>query len=205
MSSQVAREVAPHVKRELTQAEERTEAGKFLQPVRGHPRDGSHRRRDDGDAGRRQSSIDIQLDKGVLTVKGTIDSTKYESSAAAVHGVQRRQLRSDVHGVAEGRRNGHLRGGRRRCADDRAAESEGSADAAHLRQLKTDNAAMDGGKCRPQNAPAFAALGILAVAIAGANCGRRHGWRQCRRAYSSANASNTLPGEPTIPPLPAVT
>jgi HSP20 family molecular chaperone IbpA len=75
----VSQEVAPHEKRELTQAEERTEAGKFFSPytdihetdravvvsmeMPGVPRD----------------AIDIQLEKGVLTVRGTIDGAKYET------------------------------------------------------------------------------------------------------------------------------
>jgi HSP20 family protein len=79
MVSQVNQEVAPREKRELAQAEERTEAGKFFVPntdiheteravvvtmeVPGVGKD----------------AIDIQLEKGVLTVKGTIDSTRYES------------------------------------------------------------------------------------------------------------------------------
>jgi HSP20 family protein len=79
MASQTSQEVTPREKRELTQAEERTEAGKFFSPytdiheteravvvsmeVPGVGRD----------------AIDIQLDKGVLTVKGTVDAAKYES------------------------------------------------------------------------------------------------------------------------------
>ena len=79
MSSQVAKEVAPHEKRELTQAEERTEAGKFFSPYAD-----IHETERAVDVtmempGVAKSSIDIQLDKGVLTVKGTIDSTRYES------------------------------------------------------------------------------------------------------------------------------
>jgi len=79
MSSQVAKEVAPHEKRELTQAEERTEAGKFFSPyadIHETERAVVVTMEMPGVA---KSSIDIQLDKGVLTVKGTIDSTKYES------------------------------------------------------------------------------------------------------------------------------
>lgn len=80
MASQTSQqEVAPHEKRELTQAEERTEAGKFFSPhtdiheteravlvMMEMPSVG-------------KDSIDIQLEKGVLTVKGTIDPARYES------------------------------------------------------------------------------------------------------------------------------
>ena len=71
--------MAPHEKRELTQAEERTEAGKFFSPyadIHETERAVVVTMEMPGVA---KSSIDIQLDKGVLTVKGSIDSTKYES------------------------------------------------------------------------------------------------------------------------------
>lgn len=72
-------EVARHEKRELSQAEERTEAGKFFSP----PTD-IHETKTAVVVsmempGVDKGSIDIQLDKGVLTVRGTIDSAKYES------------------------------------------------------------------------------------------------------------------------------
>ena len=79
MANQVSQEVAPREKRELTPAEERTEAGKFFSP---------HTDIHETERavlvtmevpGVSKSSIDIQLEKGVLTVKGTIDSTKYEA------------------------------------------------------------------------------------------------------------------------------
>jgi HSP20 family protein len=79
MASQVGHEVAPREKRELTPAEERTEAGKFFSP---------HTDIHETERavvvtmevpGVSKSSIDIQLEKGVLTVRGTIDSAKYES------------------------------------------------------------------------------------------------------------------------------
>ena len=79
MSSQVAKEVAPHEKRELTQAEERTEAGKFFSPyadIHETERAVVVTMEMPGVA---KSSIDIQLDKGVLTVKGTVDGAKYAS------------------------------------------------------------------------------------------------------------------------------
>ena len=75
----VSQEVAPREKRELTQAEERTEAGRFFSP---------HTDIHETDRavivsmevpGVDKNAIDIQLEKGVLTVKSTIASTKYES------------------------------------------------------------------------------------------------------------------------------
>ena len=72
-------EVAPREKRELTPAEERTEAGRFFSPYTDV---------DETDQavvvsmeipGVDKSSIDIRLDKGVLTVKGSIDAARYES------------------------------------------------------------------------------------------------------------------------------
>ena len=75
----VSQEVTPSEKRELTQAEERTEAGRFFSP---------HTDIHETDRavivsmevpGVDRNAIDLQLDKGVLTVKGTIDSAKYES------------------------------------------------------------------------------------------------------------------------------
>jgi HSP20 family molecular chaperone IbpA len=79
MANQVSQEVAPREKRELTQSEERTEAGKFFSPyadIHETERAVVVTMEMPGVA---KSSIDIQLDKGVLTVKGTIDSTRYES------------------------------------------------------------------------------------------------------------------------------
>lgn len=73
------KEVALQEKKELAAAEERTEAGKFFSPYTDiHETD---------DAvvvsmevpGVGKSDIDIKLDKGVLTVTGTIDSKKYEA------------------------------------------------------------------------------------------------------------------------------
>jgi HSP20 family molecular chaperone IbpA len=79
MASQASQEVAPREKRELTQGEERTEAGKFFSPyadIHETERAVVVTMEMPGVA---KSSIDIQLDKGVLTVKGTIDSSRYES------------------------------------------------------------------------------------------------------------------------------
>jgi HSP20 family protein len=75
----VSQEVAPREKRELTQAEERTEAGKFFSPYTDiHETDNAVVVSMEM-PGVDKSSIDIRLDKGVLTVKGTIDPAKYES------------------------------------------------------------------------------------------------------------------------------
>ena len=75
----VSQEVAPREKRELTQAEERTEAGKFFSPYTDiHETDRAVIVSMEV-PGVDKNAIDIQLEKGVLTVKGTIDSTKYEA------------------------------------------------------------------------------------------------------------------------------
>jgi HSP20 family protein len=75
----VSQEAAARTKRELAQAEERTEAGKFFSP---------HTDIHETDRavivlmevpGVDKGAIDIQLDKGVLTVKGTVNGAKYES------------------------------------------------------------------------------------------------------------------------------
>jgi HSP20 family protein len=72
-------QVALRQKKELAQAEERTEAGRFFSPYTDI--------HETGDAvvvtmempGVDKSAIDIRLDKGVLTVKGTVDAGKYEA------------------------------------------------------------------------------------------------------------------------------
>src|SRR5688572_25319344 len=79
MVSQVHQEVAPREKRELTQAEERTEAGKFFIPHTDILETERAVIVTMEVPGVGKGAIDIQLDKGVLTVKGTIDSTRYES------------------------------------------------------------------------------------------------------------------------------
>jgi HSP20 family protein len=75
----VSQEVTPREKRELTQAEERTEEGRFFSP---------HTDIHETDKavivsmevpGVDKNAIDLELDKGVLTVKGNIDSAKYEA------------------------------------------------------------------------------------------------------------------------------
>ena len=65
----VSQEVTPREKRELTQAEERTEAGKFFSPYTDiHETDNAVVVSMEM-PGVDKSSIDIRLDKGVLTVK----------------------------------------------------------------------------------------------------------------------------------------
>ena len=75
----VRQEVAPREKRELKQAEERTEAGKFFSPYADiHETDRAVIVSMEV-PGVDKDAIDIQLEKGVLTIKGTIESAKYES------------------------------------------------------------------------------------------------------------------------------
>ncbi len=79
MASQASQEVAPREKRELTQAEERTEAGKFFSPYTDIHETERAVVVSMEIPGEDKNSIDIRLDKGVLTVKGAIDGSKYES------------------------------------------------------------------------------------------------------------------------------
>jgi HSP20 family protein len=74
-----AQEVAPHEKREVAPHEERTEAGKFFSPYTDIHETEHVVVVSMEMPGVDKSSIDIRLDKGVLTVKGTIDSQRYES------------------------------------------------------------------------------------------------------------------------------
>jgi HSP20 family protein len=72
-------EVAPREKRELTSTEERTEAGKFFSPYTDiHETDKAVIVSMEV-PGVDKDAIDIRLEKGVLTVKGTIDGSRYES------------------------------------------------------------------------------------------------------------------------------
>jgi HSP20 family protein len=79
MASEVSQEVAPREKRELTQAEERTEAGKFFSPYTDIHETERAVIVTMEMPGVGKDAIEIQLEKGVLTVKGMIDSSKYES------------------------------------------------------------------------------------------------------------------------------
>jgi HSP20 family protein len=72
-------EVAPREKRELTENQERTEAGKFFSPYTDIHETERAVVVSMEMPGVDKDSIDIRLDKGVLTVKGTIDSAKYEA------------------------------------------------------------------------------------------------------------------------------
>jgi HSP20 family molecular chaperone IbpA len=75
----VTQEVAPREKRELAPTEERTEAGKFFSPYTDIHETERAVVVSMEMPGVDKSSIDIRLDKGVLTVTGTIDGSKYES------------------------------------------------------------------------------------------------------------------------------
>jgi HSP20 family molecular chaperone IbpA len=77
--SATTQEVAPHEKRELTPAEERTEAGKFFSPYTDIHETEKAVVVTMEMPGVDKGSIDIRLDKGVLTVKGTVDATRYEA------------------------------------------------------------------------------------------------------------------------------
>jgi HSP20 family protein len=72
-------EVATREKREVTPAEERTEAGKFFSPYTDIHETEKAVVVSMEMPGVDKNAIDIRLDKGVLTVKGTIDSARYES------------------------------------------------------------------------------------------------------------------------------
>lgn len=72
-------EVAPREKRELTSAQERTEAGKFFSPYTDIHETEKAVVVSMEVPGVDKDAIDIRLDKGVLTVKGTIDGANYES------------------------------------------------------------------------------------------------------------------------------
>jgi HSP20 family protein len=75
----VSQEVTPREKRELDQAQERTEAGRFFSPYSDiHETDRAVIVSMEV-PGVDKAAIDIQLEKGVLTVKGKVDATKYES------------------------------------------------------------------------------------------------------------------------------
>jgi HSP20 family protein len=75
----VSQEVTPREKRELKESGERTEAGRFFSPYADiHETDRAVVVSLEV-PGVDKNAIDIQLDKGVLTVKGRIDATKYES------------------------------------------------------------------------------------------------------------------------------
>jgi HSP20 family protein len=72
-------QVALQEKKELKAAEERTEAGRFFSPYTDI--------HETADAvvvtmempGVDKGAVDIRLDKGVLTIKGTVDAAKYEA------------------------------------------------------------------------------------------------------------------------------
>jgi HSP20 family protein len=74
-----SQEVAPREKRELKQTEERTEAGTFFSPYADIHETERAVIVSLEVPGVDRNAIDIQLEKGVLRVKGTIDASKYES------------------------------------------------------------------------------------------------------------------------------
>jgi HSP20 family molecular chaperone IbpA len=75
----VSQEVAPREKRELQQAEERTEAGRFFSPYADIHETEQAVIVSLEVPGVDKNAIEIQLEKGVLTVKGKVDASKYES------------------------------------------------------------------------------------------------------------------------------
>jgi HSP20 family protein len=75
----VSQEVTPREKRELKEPQERTEAGRFFSPYADIHETERAVVVSLEVPGVDRNAIDIQLEKGVLTVKGTIDATKYES------------------------------------------------------------------------------------------------------------------------------
>jgi len=72
-------EVAAHEKRELTENGERTEAGKLFSPYTDIHETERAVVVSMEMPGVDKDSIDIRLDKGVLTVKGTVAAAKYET------------------------------------------------------------------------------------------------------------------------------
>lgn len=72
-------EVTPREKRELTAAEERTEAGKFFSPYTDIHETEKAVIVSMEVPGVDKDAIDIRVEKGVLTVKGTIDGARYEA------------------------------------------------------------------------------------------------------------------------------
>jgi HSP20 family protein len=74
-----AQEVAPQDKKELTQGEERTEAGKFFSPYTDIHETSAAVIVTMEMPGVDKDAVEIHLEKGVLTVKGKIDAQRYEA------------------------------------------------------------------------------------------------------------------------------
>jgi HSP20 family molecular chaperone IbpA len=72
-----SQEVAPQGKKELAEAQERTEAGRFFSPYTDIHETPTAVVVSMEMPGVDRSAVDIRLDKGVLTVKGNIDPEKY--------------------------------------------------------------------------------------------------------------------------------
>jgi HSP20 family protein len=156
----VSQEVTPREKRELQQPEERTEAGRFFSPYADiHENDRAVIVALEV-PGVDKNAIDIQLEKGVLTVKGTVDAAKYESL---------RPIYSEY--------------------------NIGNYVRTFAVSPKIDGSAIS----------ATVTDGVLRIELPKAKEALPRRIATPGRRYSSANASSTLPGEPTIPPLPAVT
>ena len=71
-------QVALQQKKELSPAEERTEAGRFFSPYTDIHETAAAVVVTMEMPGVDKSAVDIRLDKGVLTIKGTVDASKYE-------------------------------------------------------------------------------------------------------------------------------
>ena len=117
-----AQEVALQQKKELTSAQERTEAGKFYSPYTDIY--------ETKDAvvvamevpGVAKPDIDIRLDKGVLTITGNIDPQSLRGARADLFRVQRGQFRPYIHALDEDRQRSDLGRRRGRRADGALAE-----------------------------------------------------------------------------------
>ncbi len=70
-------QVALHQKKELNPAEERTEAGRFFSPYTDIHETAAAVVVTMEMPGVDKTSVDIRVDKGVLTIKGTVDPGKY--------------------------------------------------------------------------------------------------------------------------------
>lgn len=72
-------QVALQQKKELNPAEERTEAGRFFSPYTDIHETAAAVVVTMEMPGVDKTAVDIRVDKGVLTIKGTVDASKYES------------------------------------------------------------------------------------------------------------------------------
>lgn len=72
-------QVALQQKKELNPAEERTEAGRFFSPYTDIHETAAAVVVTMEMPGVDKTAVDIRVDKGVLTIKGTVDASKYEA------------------------------------------------------------------------------------------------------------------------------